>query len=69
MVVKGLREIGLDLDTPKATFYVWATVPKGYTSSDFCFKVLDDDERLDDPGVDVWEVWRRIFSYRPDASG
>jgi LL-diaminopimelate aminotransferase len=41
VVVKALREIGLDLDTPKATFYVWAPVPRGYTSSDFCFKVLD----------------------------
>jgi LL-diaminopimelate aminotransferase len=41
VVVKALKEIGLDLDTPKATFYVWAPVPSGFTSSDFCFKVLD----------------------------
>jgi LL-diaminopimelate aminotransferase len=41
VVVKGLRAVGLEVDTPKATFYVWSTVPKGYTSSDFCFKVLD----------------------------
>jgi LL-diaminopimelate aminotransferase len=41
VVVKGLRKVGLEVDTPKATFYVWSTVPKGYTSSDFCFKVLD----------------------------
>jgi aspartate/methionine/tyrosine aminotransferase len=41
VVVKGLKEVGLEVELPKATFYVWSTVPKGYTSSDFCFKVLD----------------------------
>jgi LL-diaminopimelate aminotransferase len=48
VVVKGLREIGLEVEMPKATFYVWPTVPKGYASSDFCFKVLEE--------VDVWMI-------------
>ena len=48
VVVKGLREIGLDVEMPRATFYVWSTVPKGYTSSDFCFKVLEE--------VDLWMI-------------
>lgn len=48
IVVKGLREIGLDVEMPRATFYVWSTVPKGYTSSDFCFKVLEE--------VDLWMI-------------
>ena len=47
-MVKGLREIGLEVEIPKATFYVWSTVPKGYTSQDFCFKVLDE--------VNVWMI-------------
>lgn len=42
VVIKGLREIGLDAESPKATFYIWSTVPRGYTSKDFCLKALDE---------------------------
>ena len=42
VVVKGLRNIGLEVQSPEATFYVWATIPKGYTSREFCFKVLEE---------------------------
>jgi LL-diaminopimelate aminotransferase len=48
VVVRGLREIDLEAETPRATFYVWSPVPKGYTSKDFCFKVLD--------AVNVWMI-------------
>jgi aspartate/methionine/tyrosine aminotransferase len=33
--------MGLRVDATDATFYVWATVPEGYTSRDFCFEMLD----------------------------
>lgn len=43
VVVKGLTEMGLELENPRATFYVWASVPKGVKNSkDWCFKVLDE---------------------------
>ena len=43
VVVKALLDIGIELEKPKATFYVWASIPKGVKSSkDFCFKVLDE---------------------------
>jgi len=43
VVVKGLSEMGFELENPKATFYVWAGIPKGTNSSrDWCFKVLDE---------------------------
>jgi LL-diaminopimelate aminotransferase len=48
VVVGGLRDIGLEVDSPLATFYVWATIPKGYTSQEFCFQVLDE--------VNVWII-------------
>ena len=41
VVVKGLREAGLEVESPQATFYIWSTIPKGFTSRDFCFRVLD----------------------------
>ncbi len=42
VVVQGLRDIGLEVESPKATFYVWSTIPKGYTSQEFCYKVLGE---------------------------
>jgi aspartate/methionine/tyrosine aminotransferase len=48
VVVRGLREIGLEVQSPEATFYVWATIPKGHTSQDFCFEVLER--------VNVWMI-------------
>jgi len=48
VVVRGLREIGLEVEVPKATFYVWATVPEGFTSRDFCFQALNE--------INVWMI-------------
>jgi len=42
LLVQGLRDIGLEGESPEATFYVWSTIPRGYTSQEFCFKVLDE---------------------------
>jgi len=41
VLVNGLQEMGWKIERPKATFYVWAPVPKGYTSSEFCTEVLE----------------------------
>jgi LL-diaminopimelate aminotransferase len=40
VLVKGLREMGFDVEPPKATFYVWVPVPKGFTSTSFTVEVL-----------------------------
>jgi LL-diaminopimelate aminotransferase len=40
VLVDGLKEIGLNVFTPKATFYVWAQVPAGYTSASFTTHLL-----------------------------
>ena len=29
VVVEGLRDIGLEVESPQATFYVWSTIPQG----------------------------------------
>ncbi len=41
LMVQGLRELGLRLDPPKATFYLWFRVPEGYSSSSFAERLLD----------------------------
>lgn len=41
-LVKVLNEVGLKARRPRATFYIWAKVPQGYTSLDFTKKLLDE---------------------------
>ena len=42
MLVGALRKLGLECDTPRATFYLWTRVPKGYTSVSFTERVLKE---------------------------
>ena len=49
--VNGLRKAGWDLDKPKATFYVWIPVPKGYSSIKFSSLLLDKAGIVATPGV------------------
>lgn len=41
VLVSGLRAMGLDAPSPKATFYVWLPVPKGHTSQGFSSLLLE----------------------------
>ena len=50
-LVKVLNEIGLKARIPKATFYVWAKIPKGYASIDFTKKLLDEAGIAVTPGI------------------
>ena len=49
VVVNGLKECGIHVESPKGTFYIWAPLPKGEEKSkEWCFKVLD--------AVAVWMI-------------
>ena len=50
VLVRGLRESGLMVDPPKATFYVWCKVPKGYTSASFTSHLLSQAGIVTTPG-------------------
>jgi LL-diaminopimelate aminotransferase len=50
LVVSALREIGVDLPSPKGTIYVWAPVPEGHTSTSFCELVLEEAAVVISPG-------------------
>jgi LL-diaminopimelate aminotransferase len=50
MMVEALRAIGLACEVPHATFYIWASVPKGYTSVSFTERVLKETGVVITPG-------------------
>ncbi|MYJ53374.1 MAG: aminotransferase class I/II-fold pyridoxal phosphate-dependent enzyme, partial [Nitrospira sp. SB0672_bin_25] len=50
LLVAGLRNLGLEFDTPPATFYVWIEVPKGYTSASFTAHLLEKAGIVTTPG-------------------
>lgn len=41
LMIKGLREAGLQVESPKATFYLWVAVPEGYTSAQTAARLLE----------------------------
>lgn len=49
-LVGGLKKLGWEVNLPKATFYVWAKTPKGYTSADTVSKLLDEAAIVCTPG-------------------
>ena len=50
LVLGALREIGVEVATPKATIYVWAPVPEGHTSASYCELVLEESGVVVSPG-------------------
>jgi LL-diaminopimelate aminotransferase len=50
LVVSALADIGVDIEPPKATIYVWAPVPEGRTSVSFAELVLDEAAVVVSPG-------------------
>lgn len=46
----GLRELGWDVKTSKATFYLWLPVPKGFTSESFATELLEKAGVVVPPG-------------------
>jgi LL-diaminopimelate aminotransferase len=50
LVVSALREIGVDVPSPRGTIYVWAPVPDGHTSTSFCELALEEAAVVISPG-------------------
>ena len=50
LMVEALHALGLECDVPRATFYLWARVPKGYTSVSFTERVLKETGVVITPG-------------------
>jgi LL-diaminopimelate aminotransferase len=50
VLYKGLTKCGIQVNKPKATFYLWAKCPKGFTSMDFTVHLLNKAGVLTTPG-------------------
>ena len=70
LVLDTLRAIGLEPDTPRATFYVWSPTPGNRPSIDFAADVLDRAGVVVTPGIGYGqrgEGFFRISLTVPDA--
>ncbi len=50
ILVDGLVELGLSVEKPRATFYVWIEAPKGYNSAEFTSHLLSKGGIVVTPG-------------------
>ena len=50
VIVPALRDLGLQVNNPKATFYVWIKTPEGYSSKEFVLKLLQEAALVTTPG-------------------
>jgi LL-diaminopimelate aminotransferase len=63
LVLDALREIGIEIEAPRGTIYVWAPVPAGHTSASFAEEVLERAAVIVSPGSSYGpsgEGWFRI---------
>ena len=70
LVADTLNDLGWRIKPPRATFYVWAAVPKGYDSIGFASHVLDEVGVNITPGVGFGahgEGYFRLSVTAPDA--
>ena len=61
LMVQGLADAGFELQSPKATFYLWVKVPEGYTSSDLAKHLLEDTGLVVTPGNGFGEPGEGFF--------
>jgi LL-diaminopimelate aminotransferase len=54
-VVSGLKKLGYDLVSPRATFYIWLPVPQGFDSMKFATHLLEHAGIVTVPGVGFGE--------------
>ncbi|MFC2068317.1 LL-diaminopimelate aminotransferase [Chloroflexota bacterium] len=51
LIIDVLNRIGLEAKLPKASLYIWAKVPKGYSSVEFATDLLENSGVVVTPGV------------------
>jgi LL-diaminopimelate aminotransferase len=49
-VIQALTSMGLQVDVPQASLYIWAPVPEGYKSAEFAARLLEEIDIVVTPG-------------------
>jgi LL-diaminopimelate aminotransferase len=69
-LVEALRSIGMRVEPSRASLYLWARVPEGFTSADFAARLIDDIGVVVTPGTGYGaqgEGYVRLSLTIPDA--
>jgi len=61
LMVQGLNEVGLQVNKPKATFYLWVKVPEGYTSAEITTRLIEEAGVVVTPGNGFGEPGEGYF--------
>ena len=61
LVVDALNRIGVQVEKPEATIYIWAPVPEGYNSASFAERVLEESGVVVSPGSGFGEYGEGFF--------
>jgi LL-diaminopimelate aminotransferase len=61
IVVQALQQMGCPVTAPKGSFYIWAPVPKGYSSQSFAAEILDKTGVVVTPGRGFGEYGEGYF--------
>jgi len=61
VMLEGLKKLGFEVYPPKATFYLWVKVPEGYSSAEFCARVLKEAGIVVTPGNGFGEPGEGYF--------
>ncbi len=61
MVVDGLSSMGIRVRKPLGTFYIWARVPAGFSSAEFCEKAIEEKGVVVTPGSGFGEEGEGYF--------
>jgi LL-diaminopimelate aminotransferase len=70
LLVAALRTVGMHVEPPKGTIYLWVPVPQGYTSASFTQQVLEQADVVVTPGAAYGpsgEGYVRMSLTLPDA--
>ena len=68
-VLQALTRMGLPTPAPRASLYVWAPAPAGFTSAEFAARLLEEIDIVVTPRFVLWAVRRRLHPAVADHAG
>jgi LL-diaminopimelate aminotransferase len=69
-VIQAVTKMGLRVEVPRASLYVWAGIPQGFTSAEFAARLLEETDIVVTPGSSYGqygEGYIRLSLTTPDS--